>query len=212
MTGSPARARSLVAAVSAARRGDLILVPTESVYALATDPFNRRGMDALRLAKRSPGNVPTPVMVPDLATVAGLSGRISHETDALMTAFWPGLLTLLVTPQPTLSWEFPAGAPLALRMPLHPVLLDLLRAAGPLAVTGANLAGMSPPETVDEAYEHIGDAIIVALDVGARPGSDDALPSSVVDVRGATPILVRDGAISLEDLRTICPDIEQNQR
>ena len=126
------RPRSLTAATSAARRGDLILVPTESVYALATDPFNSRGVASLRKAKSQSNQIPVPIMVPSAATMSGLAVHVGlPAARALMLNFWPGLLTLLFEPQSTLSWEMPRDAPLAARMPRHPLLLEILRAPGP---------------------------------------------------------------------------------
>ena len=100
-----------------------------------------------------------------------------------MDAFWPGALTLLLTPQRTLAWDLPMDAPLAVRMPLHPLALALLLKSGPLVVTSANLPGMSAPADVDDALEQLGDAVGVALDAGDL-SDGEALPSTVVDVTG----------------------------
>lgn len=211
----PDRPRALSAATSAARRGDLILVPTESVYALATDPFSTRGVAALRMAKGQSNQIPVPIMVPGAATMSGLAVHVGlPAARALMANFWPGLLTLLFEPQSTLAWEMPRDAPLAARMPLHPLLLELLRATGPLAVTGANVAGMPAATTVDDAVAQFGEALVLALDVGdlgelttgagARSG---AMSSTVVDLRGSVPELVRAGAVTVTELQVICPDL-----
>ncbi|MDA3021400.1 MAG: Sua5/YciO/YrdC/YwlC family protein [Actinomycetota bacterium] len=211
----PDRARALSAATSAARRGDLILVPTESVYALATDPFSNRGVATLRKAKGQSNQVPVPIMVPGMATMSGLAVHVGlPAARALMGNFWPGLLTLLFEPQPTLAWEMPREAPLAARMPLHPLLLELLRATGPLAVTGANVAGIAPATSVDDAVAQFGEAIVLALDVGdlgvlpADPGTfSGGMSSTVVDLRGPAPELVRAGAVAINELRAVCPDL-----
>ncbi|CAB4671836.1 MAG: threonylcarbamoyl-AMP synthase [Actinobacteria bacterium] len=209
------RPRSLNAATSAARRGDLILVPTESVYALATDPFSSRGIASLRKAKSQSSQVPVPIMVPSAATMSGLAVHVGlPAARALMLNFWPGLLTLLFEPQSTLAWELPRDAPLAARMPLHPLLLELLRATGPLAVTGANVAGMPAATTVDDAVAQFGEAIVLALDVdelGVTPENSPAdlaaTISTVVDLRGAAPEVVRVGAVGIAELRAVCPNL-----
>ena len=204
------RARSISTAASAARRGDIVLVPTESSYALATDAFSVRGVRSIRWAKGQPSSVPLPVMVPSVMTVGGIAVGIPDQARDLMTAFWPGGLTLLLAPQPTLAWDLPPNAPIAVRMPLHPVLLELLDATGPLVVTGANAAGMSPPLTVDEAVGQLGEAWTVALDAG--PLGDHPV-STVVDASAgaSTPLVVRRiGAVSLEDLRAICPHMQDD--
>ena len=209
------RPRSLIAATSAARRGDLILVPTESVYALATDPFSSRGVASLRKAKSQSNQVPLPIMVPSAATMSGLAVHVGlPAARALMLNFWPGLLTLLFEPQSTLAWDLPQDAPLAARMPLHPLLLELLRATGPLAVTGANVAGMPAATTVDDGVAQFGEAIVLALDVGGlgvmpenEPADLAATISTVVDLRGPAPEVVRLGTVGIAELRAVCPDL-----
>lgn len=93
-----------------------------------------------------------------------------------MEAFWPGPLTLLLAPQPTLAWDLPGSAPLAVRMPLHPLALALLSASGPMVVTTANLSGMPAPTGIDDALEQLGDGVSLALDAGDLAG-DPALPA-----------------------------------
>ena len=200
------RARAVAAALSAVRRGDLVLIPTESVYAIATDAFSRRGVTAMREAKGYDESVPLPVMVGARATVAGIAARVPDDARALMDAFWPGSLTLLLAPQPTLAWDLAADAPLAIRMPLHPVALALLAKSGPLVVTTANQPGMPAPVDVDDAVAQLGDAIGLALDAGELSAAEP-LPSTVVDVTGDQPRVVRIGAIPVERLRRVCPHV-----
>lgn len=199
------RPAAVAAAFAACRRGDVVLVPTESSYALATDAFSSRGRDGIRAAKGQSSQVPLPVMVPRAATVDGLASQVSSEASALMAAFWPGLLTLLLPAQPTLAWDVAAGAPIAIRMPLHPLLLAVLEQTGPLAVTAANGPGLDPASSVDEAVEQLGDAAFtVALDTGPLATMP---PSSIVDLMGDRAVVRRVGAVSLEDLRTVCPEV-----
>jgi len=200
------RERAVAAALAAVRRGDLVIIPTESVYAVATDAFSRRGVAALREAKGYDGHVPIPVMVGARSTVAGIATRVPDDARALMEAFWPGSLTLLLRPQPTLAWDLPADAPLAVRMPLHPVALALLGLSGPLVVTSANQPGLPAPSDVDDAIEQLGDDASLALDAGDLT-DPDSMPSTVVDVTAEAPRLVRIGAVSLEDLLRVCPHL-----
>ncbi len=201
------RDRAVAAALSAVRRGDLVLLPMEGVYAVATDAFSRRGVAALRQVKVHDRSVPLPVMVGARSTVAGIASGVCEQARILMDAFWPGALTLLLTPQRTLAWDLPMDVPLAVRMPLHPVSLALLRQSGPLVVTSANLPGLAAPFDVDDALEQLGDAVALALDAGDLSGGE-RLPSTVVDATGAQPRVVRAGAVSLADLRRACPDVE----
>lgn len=198
------RDRAVATAMAAVRRGDLVLMPTESVYAIATDAFSRRGVGALRTAKGYDHLVPLSVMVGARSTVTGIAAGVSDQAKALMEAFWPGPLTLLLAPQPTLAWDLPGAAPLAVRMPLHPLALALLASSGPLVVTTANLPGMAAPTSVDDALEQLGDGVALALDAGDLAG-DPALPSTVVDVTGTEPVVIRAGAVTQADIDRICP-------
>lgn len=200
------RAQAVASALAAVRRGDLVVVPTESVYAIAADAFSARGMEALREAKGYDRHTPVPVMVGRRATVAGIAARISDEARALMEAFWPGELTVLVSPQPSLAWDQPADQPLAVRMPLHPLTLALLVQTGPLAVTTANVPGLPAPCEVDDALEQVGDAVSLALDAGAL-AAPDVLPSTIVDVTVSPPRIVRSGALSADAIVRVCADV-----
>ena len=200
------RTRAVAAALAAVRRGDLVLMPTESVYAIATDAFSRRGVAAMREAKGYDESVPLPVMVGSRTTVTGIAARVPDDARALMDAFWPGSLTLLLAPQPTLAWDLPGDAPLAIRMPLHPVALALLGQSGPLIATTANQPGMPAPVDVDDAVTQLGDAIGLALDAGELSAAE-SLPSTIVDVTGRQPRVVRIGAIPVDRLRRVCPHV-----
>ena len=198
------RDKAVAAALAAVRRGDLVVIPTESVYAVATDAFSRRGVAALREAKGYDEQVPLPVLVGARATLGGIALRVSDEARDLVEAFWPGPLTVLLRPQPTLAWDLPDDAPLAVRMPLHPVAVALLAQSGPLVATTANAPGQLAPADVDEALVQLGDGVSLALDAGSLV-DDVGLPSTIVDLTGSVPRVVRTGAISLEQVRAICP-------
>lgn len=200
------RDQAVASALAALRRGDVVVLPTESVYAIAADAFSRRGVATLREVKGYEDDAPLPVMVGSRSTVPGIAARVSPDAEALMARFWPGALTLLLTPQPSLAWDLPSTAPLAVRMPLHPVALAVLLATGPLAVTSANLPGMVPPTDVDDALAQAGDIAALALDAGPL-AEDPGLPSTIVDVTGNPPRIVRTGSVPLEALRECCPGV-----
>ena len=196
------RARAVSAALAAVRRGDLVILPTESVYAVATDAFSDRGVQAMRAAKGLDGGSTFAVMVPSATTVSGLAARVSDQARDLMAAFWPGLLTLQLPPQPSLAWSLPAQAPVALRMPLHPLTLALLAASGPLVVTTANRPGMPSPVSADEAIAQIGEWVAIALDAGDPP-DPDALASTMVDVTVEPIRIARAGAVSAAAIEAV---------
>ena len=197
------RAPGLKGAASAVRRGDLVLLPMEHSYAIATDAFSERGAQRIRQAKGQGPSMPLPVLVPAASTVMGLATSVPQAARDLMAAFWPGLLTLLLSPHPTLAWDQPSGHPIAIRMPLHPVALELLQQTGPLIATAANAVGLEPPASVTEAIDQLGEAFAYCLDAG--PLDADGEPSTVVDCTGTTVVVLRSGAISLDLIREVCP-------
>jgi L-threonylcarbamoyladenylate synthase len=199
------RIRGITAAAAACRRGDLVVLPTESVYGLGTDAFVPAGIDRLVAAKGRGRDLPVPVLVPGPATVDGLASLLPQSARDLISAFWPGPLTLVVRHHPSLAWDLgDANGAVALRMPLHPVALELLRETGPLAVTSANRSGSPAPTTVEEAVAQLDDAVSIYLDSGPCV---EALPSTIVDSTGETPRVLRIGALGLELLRTVCPGL-----
>ena len=203
---SAARARGVTAATAAIRRGEVIVLPTESVYGVAADPFSPRGIEMLREIKGRGRAFPIGVLVGAARTVDGLATGIGADGRALIEAFWPGPLTLIVREQPTLAWDLGGSSgTISLRMPLHPVALDVLASTGPLAVTGAHRAGEPAPRTCDDAEERLGEEVSLYLDAG--PCTDEA-PSTIVDITGDIPLLLRQGAFGIDALRSICPDIE----
>lgn len=204
VTAPMGRAGSITKAAAACRRGDIVSLPTESVYALATDPFRRSGVATLRRVKARAEGSAIPLMVPSATTVAGLARAVPQTARDLMEAFWPGQLTLLLASQPTLAWDMPASAPLTVRMPVHPVALELLREAGPLAVLGANGPGMPAPQRMDDVAALYADVVVIGLDAGTLSGDE---VSSVVDCRTSPVALVRRGAVGLADLRAVVPDL-----
>jgi tRNA threonylcarbamoyl adenosine modification protein (Sua5/YciO/YrdC/YwlC family) len=185
--------------------GELVVLPTEASYGLACDAFSTPGVAALREAKGNRRLVP-PVLIGSSRTLDGLAANVSRVARDLADAFWPGPLTLVCHAQPTLDWRLgdAGGGAVSLRVPLHPVVLQLLAETGPLAVTGANTPGHPVPTTYDEAHEQLGELAAVYLDAGpAHYGG----PSTVVDVRALVPRILRAGALDAAALREVVPDL-----
>lgn len=199
----PERTRGITAAAAALRRGELVVLPTEGVYGVAADAFHPRGTGRLRRAKGRGGNDPLPVLVGSARMAEGIVTGLGSEARALIEAFWPGPLTLVARAQPTLTWDIGAGE-VSVRMPLHPVALEVLAATGPLAVTGAQRAGARPPRTCEEARVQLGEDVSVYLDAGPTL---EGMTSTVVDVTGDVPTVLRAGAFDEATLREVCPGL-----
>lgn len=199
------RDRALTAATAAVRRGDLVLMPTEYVYAFATDAFHPEGTAAMRRAKGYGPHVSLPLFVASAAMVSGIA-RTSTLAEVLMEAFWPGLLTLVLPGQSSVAWDAAVGGSVAVRMPLHPISLDLVRRTGPLAVTSANSAGADPPVDIDTAGALVSGAVRVAVDAGVLGGTQQI--STMVDLTAERPRVIRIGSVTPKELAEVCPEID----
>ncbi|HEX8002633.1 MAG TPA: L-threonylcarbamoyladenylate synthase [Mycobacteriales bacterium] len=206
-TDAEVRPDGIVAAADAARRGDLVVLPTDTVYGVGADAFSPNAVRRLLDAKGRGRDVPVPVLVGAWRTVNGLVDDLPDAAKDLIAAFWPGPLTLVLRQGAGLSWDLgDTKGTVAVRMPLHDVALDLLAETGPLAVSSANRHGEPPPVTVAEAEAQLGDAVAVYLDGGP---AEEGTPSTIVDLTAARPRVLRAGALSLERLREVVPAIEQ---
>ncbi|MEU1177538.1 L-threonylcarbamoyladenylate synthase [Streptomyces sp. NPDC005820] len=200
------RVTGLREAASAVRRGELVVLPTDTVYGIGADAFSKEGVGDLLEAKGRGRNMPTPVLIGSPNTLHGLVTDFSELAWELVDAFWPGALTLVAKHQPSLQWDLgDTRGTVAVRMPLHPVAIELLTEVGPMAVSSANLTGHPAPENCDYAQEMLGDSVSVYLDGGPTPGN---VPSSIVDVSREIPLLLREGAITADELRKVVPDLE----
>ncbi len=199
------RDRGVQTAIDAVKRGDLVVMPTDTVYGIGADAFKSWSVMALQNAKGRGRTVPPPVLIGSRATVDGLVFGLPSVARELMDAFWPGGLTVVVEHAPSLQWDLgDANGTVALRMPLHPIALDVLRETGPMAVSSANKHGQPTATTAQDAREQLGYAVSVYLDGGE---CTDNTPSTIVDVTGDVPRLLRAGAIPVEKLREVAPGI-----
>ncbi len=200
-------AAAISSAVTAVRRGQVVVVPTESSYALATDAFRVDGVARIRHMKNRDDTLPLPVAIGRTVTADGLLVDVSSAARALMQAFWPGMLTVIGRTQPALTWSVsaPGDHTVSVRMPLHPVAWQLAHEVGPLALTAANIAGSPAPVTCEQAASSFAEAATMYFDVGPLP---EQRPSTVIDVTGPVPTLVRPGAISLDQLRSVADVID----
>jgi L-threonylcarbamoyladenylate synthase len=199
------RDRGVAAAVEAIKSGELVVLPTDTVYGIAADAFTPHAITALHNARGAERRVPPPVLVGSRHTLDGLVYSLPKAARELADAFWPGALTIMVEHSPSLQWDLgDTGGVVGVRMPLHPVALEVLREVGPMAVTTANKIGRPAPTTAEEAREQLEYSVRVYLEAGAAV---DPAPSTIVDVTGDVPRVLRDGAIGFEKLRDVVPDI-----
>jgi L-threonylcarbamoyladenylate synthase len=191
------RDRAISMAYSTVRRGGLVIVPTESQYAVVTDAFSARGTALLREYRGLGPQVPLTVLVPNANAVSGITASIPKISRELMECYWPGELTLLLSAGTTLAWDHPVGAPIAVRMPRHPYLLELLGTTGPLASSSAQPVGM-PQITqnidLDTCDVDLVSVLIAAGDLASGSGS------TIIDCSGGEPKIRREGALAQEGL------------
>jgi len=195
------RAEGITAAVGALKSGRLVVLPTDTVYGIGADAFDGGAVAGLLSAKGRGRDMPVPVLVGSWHTIEGLVYSVPHMARELIRAFWPGALSLVVQQAPSLQWDLgDTRGTVMLRMPLHPVAIELLREVGPMAVSSANISGRPPAATAAEARRQLGDLVEVYLDAG--PSSKQAA-STIVDLTGPTPCILRSGPVSAEDIGTV---------
>ena len=186
-------------------RGDLVVIPTDTVYGVAADAFSPDAVARLVAAKGRGRDAPPPVLIPGIPTLDALAETVPDEVRDLVGAYWPGGLTVILPARSTLTWDLgETRGTVALRMPAHRVALELLSETGPLAVSSANLTGQAPATTAAEAEAMLGDAVSVYLD-GGIGGS---VPSTIIDATGLVRPdgklrIVREGAIPADEIRSI---------
>ncbi len=202
---SPAdRDRGIAAAIEAVKNGELVVLPTDTVYGIGADAFTPYAVKALTDAKGGARQAP-PVLIGSRHTLDGLVFSLPRSARELVEAFWPGALTIVVEHSPSLAWDLgDATGTVAIRMPLHPVALEVLRETGPMAVASANKVGRSAALTAEEARDQLGYGVRAYLEAGPAL---DPVPSTIVDLTGEVPRVLRQGAVSLEKLRDVAPDI-----
>lgn len=187
------RAAGTRAAVTAMRSGRLVIAPADSHYAVVADAFSMAGLKRLREVRAVPAGTAVPVFIDRRTTLHALWGRVPRDAEILAKAFWPGPLTLIGKPQLSLAWDAGVRDAVAIRMPLHPWMLQLVAELGPLAATGAQAPGHDLPTTLAAADDT---GVSIGLDGGDLPGGP---ASTVVDLRTGVDVL-REGAIPAEEI------------
>lgn len=200
-----ARSAGIAAATEAVRRGECVVIPTDTVYGIGVDAFSPQAVSILLAAKGRNRTMPPPVLIGRQAVMDALADEVPEAARNLAEAFWPGALTLILQAQPSLAWDLgETRGTVALRMPADDLALELLNQTGPMAVSSANRTGLPAATEVAQAREMLGEAVSVYLDDGVR---DTTSPSTIVDCTVEPPRVVRHGAISLAELRAVVPDV-----
>ncbi len=195
------REAGIAAATLAVQRGQLIVLPTDTVYGVGADAFDPTAVRALLAAKGRGRDMPPPVLVSAVSTLDALTVGVPSYARALVEKLWPGPLTIVCRQQPSLHWDLgDSRGTVAVRMPDHEIALEVLNRTGPLAVSSANRTGEPAATEADAAEQMLGGYVEVLLDGGPTPGP---VPSTIVDVTGQTGRLLRRGGVALETLNEI---------
>ena len=207
LTDAPADLRR---AAELLRAGELVAIPTETVYGLAADALNGRAVRKIFEAKGRPMDNPLIVHIADISDWAALVTHIPEKARALAAAYWPGPLTMILPHAPCIPDEVSAGlATVAVRFPAHPVARDLIRLTGrPLAAPSANRSGIPSPTTAAHVLADMEGRIAAVVDGGPCAVG---VESTVVDLSGETPRLLRPGGVTLEMLEAVAGPVDVDE-
>lgn len=190
------RTHALQTATNAVKAGRLVVLPTDTVYGIGCDAFDNRAVENLLRAKNRGPDMPVPVLVGSWNTVQGLVQNFTYQMRQLVEAFWPGGLSIVVQQAPSLPWNLgDTRGTVMLRMPMHPIAIELLQQTGPMAVSSANISGQPPATNAQMAEDQLGDDVSVYIDGGDATIGE---PSTIVDLSSGRPRILREGALTAE--------------
>ena len=179
------------------KSGGIVAFPTDTVYGLGALAFNNAAIESIYIAKDRPIEKAIPILIGDLGDLDKITDNIPNMALHFAARFWPGPLTCIVPKKQNLPLAVSATSTVAVRIPDHHDARALLRAAGPMAVTSANISGQASPSTAQEVYEQLNGRIPLILDGGKTKGG---VPSTLVDCTGQGPVVLREGPIPLAEL------------
>ena len=182
------------------KRGGLVAFPTDTVYGVGALAFDSDAVESIYAAKKRPVEKAIPILLGGPEDLGKVTTEAPPVAEKLATRFWPGPLTLIVPKHPSLPDVVSAEPTVGVRVPDHPVARALLTAAGPMAVTSANISGMDSPKTAKDVNEQLNGRIPLILDGGETPGG---VPSTVVNCLGTEPVILREGPITLKDIQFV---------
>lgn len=194
---------AIPAAAAAVQRGELIIVPTDTVYGVGSNAFDELAVLRLFAAKQRERAKGIPILIADAADLMKIAAEVPPTAEQLIARFWPGPLTIVLPKRPDLPPAISQTATIAVRMPDHKLCREIIRAAGgALAATSANLSGRKPALVVREALHDLAGVASVAIDDGPSAGQ---VASTVVDVTGDLPRILRAGPLAIADLLQEAP-------
>jgi len=191
---------ALPSALEVLKSGGLVAFPTDTVYGVGALAFDRMAVESIYTAKDRPVEKAIPILIGDVDDLAKVAISIPEIALKLAAHFWPGPLTLVIPKNPELSDIVSAGPTVGVRMPDHLFARSLLRTAGPMAVTSANLSGQPSPTTAGDVFSQLGKRIALIIDGGITPGG---VPSTVVDCTSGEPQIIRSGPIPKREILAI---------
>lgn len=191
---------ALTSALEILLSGGLVAFPTDTVYGVGSLAFHEKAIESIYVAKDRPMEKAIPVLIGDETDLGKVADEIPMFAMRLIARFWPGPLTILVPKKPTLPEAISATSTVGVRVPDHDISRALLRLAGPMAVTSANISGQPSPTSAQQVYEQLAGRIPMIIDGGKTPGG---VPSTLVDCTGTEIQILREGPISREELLKI---------
>ena len=203
MPKQPPVEKQIKVAIAILKKGGIVAFPTDTVYGLGADPLNEQAVDKIYKVKRRPHNLPFPLLLAEKSDLLKVASVVPEIAWQLAERFLPGGLTLVLRKNPWVPVTVTAGGDtVAVRIPDHPVPLALIRGLGsPIVGTSANLSGKPSPVTAEEVREQLGDEVDLIIDGGRCPGGTE---STVLDVSGKVPALIREGAIPRAEIAKLC--------
>ncbi len=192
--------------ISILKQGGIVAFPTDTVYGLGASANNRQAVERVYKVKERPRNMALPLLLADTSQITNVAESVPPIAWLLIRSFLPGALTIVLHKSSSVPDIITAGGvTVAVRIPAHPVPVALAQGLGtPIVGTSANLSGRSSPLTADEVYAQFGDKVDLVIDGGKCLGGRE---STVVDVTGKTPVVLREGAIPKEEIERVCGNI-----
>ena len=192
--------------ISVLRQGGLVAYPTDTVYGLGACVSLPQAVERVYKVKERPRNMPLPLLLADKSQITKIADSVPPIAWLLIHSFMPGALTIVLAKSSLIPDTITAGGTtIAVRIPAYPVPIALVTGLeAPIVGTSANLSGWPSPLTAEEVYSQLGDKIDLIIDGGRCPGGRE---STIVDVTGETPVVLREGAISREELKRVCGNI-----